>query len=90
MKWDVSWHPDLSSPLLPLSLSSTHYLLHLLGEQLVTGLVGAVSPGRIYMTASLKSLSRRLLSFPSGSTSRVAARDEGGGGDRRDEVFLSS
>lgn len=77
VKWDVSWYPDLSSPFLPLSLTSTHCLLHLLGEQLVTDLLGVVPLGRIHPAASLKSLSTRLLSFHLGRLPRVAAREMG-------------
>ena len=38
------------------------------------GLFGVIPPGRIHTVASLKSLSRRWLSFPLGSLPRVAAR----------------
>lgn len=77
VKWDVSWYPDLSSPFLPLSSTSTHCLLHLLGEQLVTDLLGVVPLGRIHPAASLKSLSTWLLSFHLGRLPRVAAREMG-------------
>ena len=75
--WGISWRPDLSSPFLPPSLSSAHCLLHLRGERLVAGLVGVVPPGRIHTAASLKSLSRRLVSSPLGSLPRVADREMG-------------
>lgn len=69
--------PRSASPFLPLSLTSTLCLLHLLGEQLVTDLPGVVPLGRIHPAASLKSLSTRLLSFHLGRLPRVAARQMG-------------
>lgn len=76
VKWDATWHPDLSSLFLSPSWSSA--LSPPPSEkQLVSGPVRIVPPGRIHMAASLQSLSRQLLSFYLGSQPRVAARDKG-------------
>lgn len=78
MKWDVG------SPRSVRPVSPTKYECRTLSPSPSGGMIGGwpgwsgvVPPGRIHAAASLKSLSRQLLSFHLGSLPRVAAREMG-------------